>query len=271
MKYGIYVTAIVLWLCAKPTMAAEAPWIEFYPENPTAYSYITYQVDLNGGCLDLDAGNLIDYEHKVIKIAASASVEFATCPGPFFLDLGYLRQGRYQVEAYSYQSEETALFVPENLVLTRELVVAEPTRIAVHESPKNASIQSGVGVIRGWVCDAAAIVVTIDGKPYVTGYGVSRGDTRTKCGDSDNGYSMLVNWNLFGEGEHTLRVSYATRSGQPLETIVDDIKFTVVALDNPYYKGLERSIQVPDFPVTGQSVTLDWSTVDQNFKISDHQ
>ena len=36
-------------------------------------------------------------------------------------------------------------------------------------------------------------------------YGTSRGDTASVCGDTNNGFVTLVNWNLFGDGVHTVR------------------------------------------------------------------
>ena len=48
-----------------------------------------------------------------------------------------------------------------------------------HESPSEGSIQSGVGLIRGWACDADDVAISIDdGAPIHIGYGTSREDTR---------------------------------------------------------------------------------------------
>ena len=37
---------------------------------------------------------------------------------------------------------------------------------------------------------------------FVAGYGTSRADTAAVCGDTDNGFSLLWNWNNLGDGEH---------------------------------------------------------------------
>ena len=36
-------------------------------------------------------------------------------------------------------------------------------------------------------------------------YGTGREDTRATCNDTDNGFSLLVKWNLLANGAHTLR------------------------------------------------------------------
>lgn len=49
---------------------------------------------------------------------------------------------------------------------------------AHHESPAQHSIQSGVGLIRGWACDADKVEVSIDGGERIRiAYGTSRADT----------------------------------------------------------------------------------------------
>ena len=72
------------------------------------------------------------------------------------------------------------------------------------ENPGAWSPQSGLGVISGWVCDAADLVIEIDGTPQAAAYGTSRADTAERCGDTDNGFGLLFNWNMLGDGEHTV-------------------------------------------------------------------
>ena len=59
-------------------------------------------------------------------------------------------------------------------------------------------------MLSGWVCDAEEVVIEIDEMPLVTAYGTSRADTAAVCGDTDNGFGLLFNWNLLGDGEHTV-------------------------------------------------------------------
>ena len=76
---------------------------------------------------------------------------------------------------------------------------------AILENPSLGSAQSGVGVISGWACEAGEIVIELDGMPLKAGYGTTREDTRSRCGDTNNGFSLLYNWNLLDDGEHTVR------------------------------------------------------------------
>ena len=70
------------------------------------------------------------------------------------------------------------------------------------ENPGAASFQSGIGVISGWTCDAEAVEIVLNGEPQEAAYGTARLDTEAMCGDSDNGFGLLFNWNLLGDGEH---------------------------------------------------------------------
>ena len=75
---------------------------------------------------------------------------------------------------------------------------------AVLENPPLGSYQSGVSTISGWVCDAEEVIIELNGTPFRAGYGTSRFDTVGACGDDDNGFSLLYNWNLLGNGIHTI-------------------------------------------------------------------
>ncbi|MCE2483962.1 MAG: hypothetical protein J4F42_00510, partial [Desulfurellaceae bacterium] len=72
-------------------------------------------------------------------------------------------------------------------------------------SAQPAAAQSGIGVISGWACEAEEIVIELNGMPLQAGYGTIREDTRSVCGDANNGFSLLWNWNNLGPGEHTVR------------------------------------------------------------------
>ena len=83
------------------------------------------------------------------------------------------------------------------------------------ENPGPNSFQSGVGLISGWVCDAEAVEITIeqaDGTVLrqAAAYGTERPDTETLpsgeplCGDTENGFGLLFNWNRLEDGDHTV-------------------------------------------------------------------
>ncbi len=73
------------------------------------------------------------------------------------------------------------------------------------ENPQPGSFLSGLGVISGWVCDAQRIDIEFDGVRSQAAYGTSREDTRSVCGDDNNGFGLLFNWNLLGDGAHTVK------------------------------------------------------------------
>ena len=87
------------------------------------------------------------------------------------------------------------------------------------ENPQPESSQSGIGVISGWVCEAEEITIEFEHSETgavsstTAGYGTSRGDTMDVCGDDNNGFSLLFNWNLLGDGMHTVRA------------LADDVEF----------------------------------------------
>ena len=89
--------------------------------------------------------------------------------------------------------------------------------------PPPGSFQSGIGVLSGWVCEADTVELVFEpatGEPFTeeAGYGTERGDTAGVCGDTDNGFGLLYNWNRLGDGLHTVR-AYA-----------DDEEFATVRL-----------------------------------------
>ena len=130
------------------------------------------------------------------------------------------------------------------------------------DGPADGSVVSGIGLFYGWVCEAEQVTLVIDDRPAkVAAYGTERGDTANQCGDTNNGFSLLWSYNLFGAGEHTV-TAYA--DGQPF----DSVTFTVVPLDDGYLK----EDTVPErIDVTlshlDQTVTLAWNANSQNFSI----
>jgi hypothetical protein len=128
------------------------------------------------------------------------------------------------------------------------------------DGPVTGSLQSGIGAIYGWVCNANHVEIEIDGTTrLVAAYGTEREDTQTNCGDIDNGFGLLQNWARFGEGPHTVR-ALADNVEIGRATIV------VATLGQEFVKDLgEPSFGVNDFPDPGQNVTLIWQESAQNF------
>ncbi len=134
--------------------------------------------------------------------------------------------------------------------------------LAFQESPSEGSYESGVGLIRGWVCNASVVEVEIDGGERLrAAYGTRRADTASVCGTTDTGYGLTYNWNLLGDGIHTLRV---LADGVEF----DRVSFRVTTLGQDYLRNVpEYRRTLSNFPSTGRNTTLRWSETHQNFVI----
>ena len=137
----------------------------------------------------------------------------------------------------------------------------------VLENPSPGSFQSGLGAITGWVCEAEAITIAFHHgttgavSTFTAGYGTSRADTLAACGDADNGFSLLFNWNLLGDGRHTVR---ALADGVEFATVT----VTVSTLDGEFVTGLDRAFALVDFPSAGHATIVAWEESLQNFVIT---
>ncbi len=133
------------------------------------------------------------------------------------------------------------------------------------ESPSPGSFESGIGLIRGWICQANQVEIQIDnGERRKVAYGTSRQDTATVCGDANNGFGYTFNWNLLGNGPHTLRA------------FVDGVEFANVAfnvttLGVEFLQSANGEYRLENFPRAGKSVLLRWSESHQNFVIADYR
>ena len=137
---------------------------------------------------------------------------------------------------------------------------------AILENPAPGSFQSGISVISGWVCDAEMVELqfeTATGTTFTeeTGYGTERLDTADRCGDTDNGFGLLFNWNRLGDGPHTIR-AYADGEEFAHST------FTVTTLGEEFVRGLRQTHEIEDFPTPDQTTTVVWQQGQQNFVIT---
>ena len=129
------------------------------------------------------------------------------------------------------------------------------------ENPGADSFQSGVGVLSGWVCAAGVVEIELNGVPQEAAYGTERLDTAGVCGDTDNGFGLLFNWNLLRDGEHEV------------VALVDGVELgrasvTVTTLGEEFLRGVTGTCEAEDFPVVGKTVTLEWQQNSQNFVIA---
>ena len=146
---------------------------------------------------------------------------------------------------------------------------AQPSPVGFFENPERVSFQSGIGVISGWVCEAGEVEIEIrtesgDTKRYVAGYGTERLDTEKKCGDTNNGFGLLFNWNRLGNGRHRV---VARVDGVMLGRAT--VRVTMPDEDEEMLRDVQGRCEAADFPSPGETATLIWQESLQNFVIAD--
>ena len=129
------------------------------------------------------------------------------------------------------------------------------------EDPTSGSAQSGIGLVRGWVCRAGRVDIVFNNQlTFQAAYGTSREDTRSVCGTGNTGFGLLFNWNLLGDGTHTVRA------------LADGVEFgsatiTVTTLGTEFLRGKTGQFHLFDFPQAGIDLSLRWQESLQNFTI----
>lgn len=232
----------------------------------------------NGFGLLYNFSLLGDGEHQVTALVdgrdlASARFRVQTLGQPFVTGLS----GSYELADFPRTGQYTKVTWEEPLqnflisgVTGMSSDTAVPAAIAVRadspggklENPRSGSTPSGVSIISGWVCEAASVTIVIDdGEPIPAHYGTTRNDTQEVCGESDNGFGLLFNWNLLGDGPHTLRaIADGNRE-------IGRASFEVVTLGAEFIQGLSGTFELPGFPNPGASTTIEWQEPMQNFSL----
>ena len=243
-------------------------------------AYGTERSDTDGACGDTDNGfgllfnwnRLGDGEHTVVarvdgEELGRATVTVTTLDAEFLRDVA----GTCAVDAFPSPGETGTLVwqqTSQNFVLTSGAVPSGVNRartpgVGYLENPGPNAFQSGVGVLSGWVCEAEAVTIAIGhlGRQGAA-YGTERLDTQAACGDTDNGFGLLFNWNRLGDGDHEV-VAYVDGAELGRATV------RVTTLGEEFVREAEGMCEVTDFPLAGQTVTLEWQQNSQNFVITD--
>ena len=131
------------------------------------------------------------------------------------------------------------------------------------ENPAQDSYMSGVYLFSGWACDAELIEIVVDGGSGVkAAYGTSRGDTESVCGDSDNGFGLLWNFELYEPGTHEA-VAFADGVEIGRKT------FTTTRINSgEFLRDAAGNTSLNGFPEAGREVSLKWDQSAQNFLIA---
>ena len=226
----------------------------------------------NGFGLLFNWNLLGDGEHTVVALVEGVELDRATVTvttlGAEFVEEA---AGECVAEDFPVPDESVTLVWQEsrqNFVLATGLAPAGENRAGTPgeshlENPAANSFQSGIGLISGWVCEADEVEIALGALGrQAAAYGTERLDTLDTCGDTDNGFGLLFNWNLLGAGEHEV-VAY-----------VDEVEFgratvRVTTLGVEFVEGAAGACMVEDFPMLGETVTLEWQQTSQNFVMTD--
>ena len=131
---------------------------------------------------------------------------------------------------------------------------------AVVEIPQPGSIQGGVGVLSGIECEVTGtLTARFDGgNPIELSYGSERNDTISLCGDANNGYVLLINYNVLGPGPHTVEIF---DDDEPIGSVT----FTVVTAGEEFLTGVSGMGTIT--LSNGTQLTVEWSQAAQGFTI----
>jgi hypothetical protein len=146
--------------------------------------------------------------------------------------------------------------------LTICILLLLPVRIFAQsnlEIPQVNSVQNGIGLLSGWKCRATRLTVTFNNsEPFPVMYGSPRGDTLSVCGHSNTGFGFVINWNLLGDGRHTVRV---------FDDGVEfaNATFRVITPGVPFLRQGTGRATIQDFPRTGEQTTVQWQESTQSF------
>ena len=267
------------WVCA-----ADEVEITLGALTPQIAAYGTERTDTEPACGDSDNGfgllfnwNLLgDGEHEVVARVDGVELGRAMVTVTTFGE-EFLREsaGECIAEDFPHAGESVRVVWQQN---QQNFVVAEGAQLVgipsvpaasltgFLENPGPYSFQSGIGVISGWVCEAEEVEITLgDLAPQLAAYGTERRDTASECGDTDNGFGLLFNWNLLGAGEH---VVVARVDGEELGRTTVRVTTLGEGVEEEFLRGVAGECVVEDFPTLGETVTLEWQQSQQNFVIT---
>ena len=271
------------WVCTADEVTIEIV-TETGAVTRSGAGYGTERLDTAPHCGDTDNGfgllfnwnRLGDGVHTVVALVdgvelGRATVTVTTLGEEFVEDA----VGECLVENFPYPGQQVTLEWQQNqqnFVITRGLRPTGAHRtgtagVGYLENPGGNSFQSGIGVISGWVCEAETVEIEIEPetgevKRYAASYGTERLDTEPDCGDTDNGFGVLFNWNRLGDGEHTVS---AWVDGEELGRAVVRVTTVGEGDEEEFLPDAAGMCVVEDFPDPGQQVTLEWQQNSQNF------
>lgn len=270
---GSFVSGIGIlsgWVCTALQVSLEIDGVPF----PAAYG--TSREDTLPACGDTDNGfvlvtnwNLFGNGLHTVRLLvdgvalASVTVTVTTLGQEFLTGVS----GQFTLAGFPQNGSSVNIRWQQSL--QNFVIIGQPgsgggtngTPPQVLENPPAGAPVSGAGLISGWVCSARSITIEIDGTPFEAAYGTNREDTRSVCGDANNGFGLLINWNLLGAGVHTVR---ALADGSEFANVT--VVITTFGVE--FLSGASGAFVLDNFPQAGQSVTVEWQESGQNFVIT---
>lgn len=159
----------------------------------------------------------------------------------------------------------------------------DPDPAGVLEEPPSGGVRSGIGLIRGWVCQDAGEGVQISitntdsgaqATTFTAPYGSDRGDVNVSehCADrivNGVGFAVQYNYNLLPAGTYTIQ-AFVGRERVGLTPGGQTNTFTVARISDAEFLARVPSssrVLVEDFPVRGTTTILEFDLSSQNFEI----
>ncbi len=250
-------------------------------EPGALYVHTTGSTDTRGVLYGPDGDNLGDDDNSGqrtnFRIAASVS------PGLHVIEVrGQNRQtqGAYGLVSNFVTGAEvegpTTTTPPESTTPSD----ADPT--GVLDEPADGGTRSGIGLIRGWVCqdDGDGVEIRITGpsgsssrtRTITALYGSDRGDVNVdnECDDkstTDVGFAVQYNYNILDAGTYTIQAFVGTEQiGRTNAGQTNGFRVIRIS-DEEFLEGASRTVVVEDFPRTGDTTSLRWDESSQNFQI----
>lgn len=234
--------------------------VTFYIANPSTGAFVDTDTifDANtawttyAGPLQVDSTGTTIYDFHRVAIHELGHVLGLDHPDDFGQHVVAIMNRRVS-DLDAQQADDTA-----GIQAIYPRAAAPPPVQGVLENPQPGSAVSGISTISGWVCAANRIDLQVDGSLTVqAAYGTPRGDTQSECGDTNNGFGFLLNWNNLGNGSHEV------------VALADGVEFgratvTVTTLGVDYLTGASGIYTVP---FDNQNVTIEWQEHLQNFVI----
>jgi len=266
----IFATSLTSSLAASAEHQIDGRNFLIFPSEPSANQPIVISTLSNPcGGVTLEHVDIVPQENRVRVALREIGLDISPCIAPsYLLEIpveGVTEEGIYLVELYQRRSASSGeLFNPIDFLGSFEFSINTSLPVYNAETPIQGQTYSGIGIVRGWACNAETVTIQFnDSTPLVAAYGSSRPDTQGVCGDDTNGYGVAFAWGNLGNGTHVAK------------TVIDginvsEVEFTVSGLDEPFMTGLSAEYVLQDFPTPGESVVVRWSQPDQNFIIVDH-